>query len=114
MPIKTIVENADNIIEKTKKPVYLATIAFVYIGYIIVFLGITYISPTYIRAISNLTHIAIALLLVYKFNPMRETATLTEYDSKLIFTSALLILLNLGVTEFALSFFNTVKSTFGI
>ena len=114
MPLKTMVATADNLIDKTKKPLYLITMGFIYIGYIIVFLGISYISPSYIRIISNITYALIGLILVYKFNPMRESPTLTDYDSNLIFISATFILFNLGITEFALSFFNTVKSSFGL
>jgi hypothetical protein len=111
---KNLLEKTDNAIETAKKPLYLVTMGFVYIGYIIIFLGISYISPTYIRAISNITYAMIGLVLMYKFNPFREAATLTEYDSKLIFISALFILFNLGVTEFAIAFFNTVKTSFGL
>ena len=113
-PGKTLLEKADNVLETTKKPLYLVTMGFVYIVYIILFLGISYISPTYIRAISNITYVMISLVIMYKFNPFREATTVSEYDSKLIFISALFILFNLGVTEFALSFFKTVKSTFGL
>jgi hypothetical protein len=113
-PGKTILEKADTVLETAKKPLYLVTMGFVYIGYIILFLGISYISPDYIRSISNITYVLISLVIMYKFNPFREATTVSEYDSKLIFISAGFILFNLGVTEFALSFFKTVKSTFGI
>jgi hypothetical protein len=113
-PGKTMLEKADAVVEISKKPLYLVTMGFVYIGYIILFLGISYISPDYIRAVSNITYAMIGLVLMYKFNPFKEATAVTEYDSKLIFISALFILFNLGVTEFALSFFKTVKSTFGL
>jgi len=112
--VKNMLEKADNVIETTKKPLYLVTMGLVYIGYIILFLGISYISPNYIRVISNITYACIGLVLMYKFNPFRESTTVGEYDSKLIFISALFILFNLGVTEFALAFFNTVKMSFGL
>jgi hypothetical protein len=111
---KTILEKADTMLETAKKPLYLVTMGFVYIGYIVIFLGISYISPDYIRIISNITYAMIGLVLMYKFNPFREATTVSEYDSKLIFISALFILFNLGVTEFALAFFDTVKTTFGL
>ena len=113
-PGKTLLEKADTVVETAKKPLYLVTMGFVYIGYIILFLGISYISPDYIRAVSNITYVMIGLVLMYKFNPFREATTVSENDSKLIFISALFILFNLGVTEFTLGFFKTVKSTFGI
>jgi hypothetical protein len=56
----------------------------------------------------------IGLVLMYKFNPFREASSISEYDAKLIFISALFILFNLGVTEFALAFFKTVKMSFGL
>jgi hypothetical protein len=114
MVLKTIFENADNMIEGSKRPLYLISSGFLFVGYIAMFLGISYISPKYIRTISNITYVLIALLLMYKFNPLRESNTITEYDSKLISLSASFILFNLGVTEYALSFFDTVKNTFGV
>jgi len=111
---KTMLEKTDTVLETAKKPLYLVTMGFVYIGYIILFLGISYISPDYIRFISNITYVIIGLVLMYKFNPFREATAVTEYDSKLIFISAVFILFNLGVTEFALAFFKTVKTTFGL
>ena len=98
MVVKTILEKADSMIEGSKKPLYLISSGFIFIGYIA----------------SNITYIFIALLLMYKFNPMREITTITDYDSKLISLSASFILFNLGVTEYALSFFDTVKNTFGV
>ena len=111
---KNVLEKADNAIEIAKKPLYLATMGFIYIGYVIVFLGISYVSPNYIRILSNITYALIGLVLMYKFNPFRDTTSLTEYDSRLIFISAGFILFNLGITEFALAFFKTVKTTFGL
>ena len=67
-PGKTLLEKADAVVETAKKPLYLVTMGFVYIGYIILFLGISYISPDYIRAVSNITYVMIGLVLMYKFN----------------------------------------------
>jgi hypothetical protein len=114
MVVKTILEKGDDILEGTKKSLYLVSTAFIYIGYIVMFLGISYVSPSYIRIISNVTYVFIAFLLMYKFNPFRQAVSITENDSNLIFVSASFILFNLGVTEYALSFFNTVKNTFGL
>jgi hypothetical protein len=114
MVVKTMMKNADNAIEGAKMPLYMLSSGFIYIGYIAMFLGVTYVSPKYIRTLSNITYIFIALLLLYKFNPFKEVSGITEYDSKLISLSASFILFNLGVTEYALSFFDTVKNTFGV
>ncbi len=111
MALKTAVDNAT---ETVKKPLYLATMGVVYLGYIAVFLGISYISPTYIRLASNVAYIFVGILLAYKFNPLREVASITEADTRLIFMCAIFIIFNLGITEYALMFFDTVKNTFGI
>ena len=63
-PGKTMLEKADAVVEISKKPLYLVTMGFVYIGYIILFLGISYISPDYIRFISNITYVIIGLVLI--------------------------------------------------
>ena len=111
MAIKTVV---DNVTESVKTPLYLMTVGLVYIGYIAVFLGISYISPSYIRLLSNLAYILVGLLLAYKFNPLRSATTITEADSKLIFVCAVFIIFNMGITEYAIMFFNTVKTSFNI
>ncbi len=114
MVLKSMIDKADNLVESSKKPLYLLSSGFIFIGYITMFLGISFISPKYIRTISNITYVFIALILMYKFSPMREVTTISENDSKLISLSASFILFNLGVTEYALSFFDTVKNTFGV
>jgi len=107
-----MMQKADNLIDETTKPLYLISSGFVFIGYIAMFLGISYISPKYIRTISNITYVFIAFLLLYKFNPLREVSSISVYDSKLISLSASFILFNMGVTEYALKFFDTVTNTF--
>lgn len=111
MATKTVIDNAT---ESVKKPLYLVTMGLVYVGYIVLFLGISYISPTYIRFASNIAYITVGLLLAYKFNPFRDVSTITEADTRLIFISAIFIIFNLGITEYALMFFNTVKNAISV
>ena len=111
MATKTVIDNAT---ETVKKPLYLVTMGLVYVGYIVVFLGISYISPTYIRFASNIAYIIVGLLLAYKFNPFRDVSSITEADTRLIFISAIFIIFNLGITEYALMFFNTVKNAISV
>jgi hypothetical protein len=81
-----------------------------YLTYIFLFLGISYILPSYIRLISNFMHVVICLFLIYKFNPMRTNQQLTEYDNYFIFFAAVFILMSMGLTEFSLAFFNTLRN----
>lgn len=108
--MKTMVNKADNAIEGIKKPTFLFTMALTYITYIFLFLGISYLLPSYIRAISNGLHMLICAFLIYKFNPLRSVQQITETDKNLIFFAALFIIMSTSITEFAFSFFNSMKN----
>ena len=110
--VKNAIKQTDNAVESIKKPTFLFTIGVTYVSYIFIFLGISYMLPTYIRAISNIMHLTICLFLIYKFNPLRKNQQLTETDSNLIFFAALFIIMSTSITEFALSFFNSLKGVF--
>jgi hypothetical protein len=110
----TSINKVDRAIETHAKPAYVVLITVFYIIYVFIFLGISYIAPQYIRFFGNLVHIMLAIILIIKFNPVRSNPVITSSDSALIFGSAVFILINVGVTEFAMSFFDSVKSIFNI
>jgi len=105
---------ADRVVESAKKTTYLLTVGITYVGYIFLFLGISYISPGYIRALGNFMHIMICLILIYKFNPLRGKIQVSEYDTQLIFLMAMFILVNVGLVEISDLFFNNFKKTFDV
>ena len=105
---------ADRIVESAKKPAYLLTIGITYVGYIILFLGVSYVSPGYIRTLGNFMHIMICLILIYKFNPLRGKIKLSEYDTQLIFLMSMFILVNVGLVELSDLFFNNLKKAFDV
>ena len=107
--MKNMVKKADEAIEGIKKPTFLFTMTLTYITYIFLFFGISYLLPSYIRTISNGLHIVICLFLIYKFNPLRSTQQITETDKNIIFFAALFIIMNTSITEFAISFLNSMK-----
>jgi hypothetical protein len=98
--------------ENIKKPTFLFTMGITYISYIFIFLGVSYLLPNYIRTISNVMHLLICLFLIYKFNPLRNTQQITDTDKNMIFFAALFIIMSTSITEFALSFFNSLKKVF--
>lgn len=104
----------DRILESHAKPTYMFLITGFYIVYVLIFLGITFIAPQYIRFISNLIHVMLAVILILKFNPFRANPAFTSSDNTLIFGAAIFILINVGVTEFATSFFDGVKTLFNV
>jgi hypothetical protein len=110
--VKNAIKKTDDAVESVKRPTFLFTIGITYVSYIFIFLGISYLLPTYIRAISNVMHLVICLFLIYKFNPLRKNQQLTETDANLIFFTAVFIILSTGITEFALAFFNSLKNVF--
>ncbi len=107
-------KKTDDAMESIKRPTFLFTVGITYVSYIFIFLGISYALPSYIRLLSNVMHILICFFLIYKFNPLRSNQQVTESDNFFIFFSAVFILMSMGLTEFALSFFNTLRKTFNV
>jgi hypothetical protein len=105
---------ADKAIDAVKKPTYLLTMGITYVGYIFLFLGVSYVSPGYIRTFGVIMHILICFMLIYKFNPLRGKVQLSDYDSQLIFLASVFILLNVGIVEIADAFFNNLKKLFEV
>jgi len=88
----------DKILDTVKKPVYLTIIGFIYISYFLIFFGLFYINKKYIEIFSNLLLIFVCLFLIIRFHPFRKHE-LREFDSDIIFGSALLLLTNAGLTN---------------
>jgi hypothetical protein len=107
--IKNIVKKTDDAVESVKKPTLIFTIGLTYITYIFLFLGISYLLPSYIRAITNILHSTICVFLIYKFNPLRSVEQITDTDKNLIFFAALFILMSTSITEFSIAFFNSMS-----
>ena len=87
--------NIEKTFENIKKPTYLLLVGTFYLLYIIAFLGIAYVNPTYITNVSLALQLFISLFLLYKFHPFREHK-LEHFDGTLIFASALILLTNTG------------------
>lgn len=115
--IDKIVDNAsksgDAAVEAVKRPALYFTVGVSYISYLLIFLGVSYLVPQYIRTLSNVAVLIICIVLIYKFNPLREKYVLTEFDNNLIFFTAFFIIMSTGLTEFTLSFFNNMRTFFG-
>lgn len=110
---KTIVNGADGIVEQSK-PVFLFTMGAIYVGYIIILLGVTLIAPQQLKLLSIMVHILICFFLIYKFNPFKQTVAIDSRDSTLIFSTAVFLLLNLGITEFSINFLSNLKGVYKI
>jgi len=96
----------DTILDNIKKPVYFITVGSLYLLYIVAFVGVFYVKPEYIQLMSNISHTFICLFLIIRFHPFRKHV-LHDFDDKIIFGSALILLLNLSITQYLLQYVET-------
>lgn len=101
MSIKKHSDNFMNLLEKVKIPIYVVSIATMYMMYFVVFFGIFEIDDNYIRIMQVAIQTIICLFLLIRFNPFMKPE-LKPYDSNIIFTSAVLLLSNVIIVEIGL------------
>lgn len=90
----------ESAVEHIKKPAYKGMIAILYATYIATYFGLLYVNPEYIQLLSKLIRLFICVFLIIRFNPFRSHHKLREFDGELIFASAILLLTDLGITQF--------------
>lgn len=60
--------------------------------------GIIFFNVEYLNTFKILMHTFICLFLLFRFHPFREH-TVSKYDARIIFASAVILLLNTGIVE---------------
>lgn len=85
---------------------YVYTLTILQIIYVLIFFGLVYINPMYLTTFNILIQSFVCIFLLIRFHPYREHE-LRKYDSKIIFSSALFLLVNLGFVEI---FRNVIKN----
>jgi hypothetical protein len=85
-----------------KYPLYFGSVGLLYFSYFIIFFGIYNINTRYVHLLSIFVHVFICLFLLLRFNPFVK-AELRQYDSNIIFGSALLLLFNVVFSELGLN-----------
>lgn len=60
--------------------------------------GIIFFNADYLNTFKILMHSFICLFLLLRFHPFREH-TVSKYDARIIFASAIILLLNTGIVE---------------
>jgi hypothetical protein len=103
-------EKIDNIEYKIGLSSYLILVAFNII-YFAALIGIVLINTSYINAFNILIHSILCLFLMIRFNPMRKNIEINKYDQVIIFSSALFLLINLGIIEVIKTFYVNGEST---
>lgn len=94
----------DGIEDKAGFSSYLLLVLFniVYFGSL---LGIVLINTDYINVFNIIVHGILCLFLMYRFNPMRKNIEINRFDQTIIFSSALFLLVNLGIVESIKTFY---------
>lgn len=104
-----IITRIKNTFDTIKNPIFSISIAVLYISYFLLYFGVFYLDKTYITLLSQGIHLFVCLFLLIRFHPFRKHE-INEFDSRIIFSSALILLTNLGITEYLKQFIQkTVK-----
>lgn len=92
--------------------VYFGSLFFIHFVYGMVLLGIFSSVPQYIYVWNMLVQVCLCLFLLYRYHPFRKSHKFEEYDARLIFGSALLLLTNIISLPLIFSyFFKTIDIT---
>jgi hypothetical protein len=102
--ITDILNFVDSLIDYLSASVYYLLVILLYITYIVAIIGFTYIDPVYTWYLSKVTQIFIAIILMIRFNPLRNSLKCSENDKLLIFASAFYLLFNDEFTNFVTEF----------
>lgn len=89
---------------------YLISIMIVYAFYIAVYLGVFVAVPEYIVAWYTFIQVFLCLILMYRYNPFRQKFEYNEFDARLIFGAAAILLSNIVSIPVMLKFLDPLKS----
>jgi hypothetical protein len=103
-----IFEKIEQTLEMIKKPVYMGSLFILHFVYILITIGVIQYTPQIISNLNIFIQIFISVFLMIKFFPFRKHE-LKEFDSTIIFGSAIFLLTNLGFTEYLTNYFGTKK-----
>jgi len=78
--------------------------------YIFVLFGMFQFAPAYLIFITSFMKIYISFMLLYKFNPFRNTITITNIEKKMIFSSGVYLLLTTTIGEYLIEYKDKFES----
>jgi hypothetical protein len=91
------------IIEKIKKPM-IVIITITNILFVLLSIQLININPVFIKYLQAFIQSFIAFFLIYRFHPFKKDYSFNKNDNYFIFGSALVLLTNLGITQYTESF----------
>jgi hypothetical protein len=80
-----------------------------YIYYLITIfalIGIYTVTPAYLDELKTIIKIFVSLILIYKFNPLREKVNCNKFDKKIIFNAGIYLLLTTFISDFLFQLIN--------
>jgi hypothetical protein len=100
----SVIEKTEHYLEIIKKPLYIGSLFILHLAYILVFLGIIQYTPMFVNNLNILIQVFVCIFLMVKFHPFRKHE-LKEFDSTIIFGSAMFLLTNIGFTQLLTNYF---------
>ena len=88
---------------KNYQTIFLYLLILSYILYALVFIGIVNNSPSYLETLNFVLKIYVSLVLLIRFNPFINR-TFTEFDKKIVFSSALFLISTTTINEVAINY----------
>lgn len=83
------------------------------IAYGLIFMGVIYINSEYLYMFKTMMQVLVCVFLIYRFHPYR-THILQKYDAKIIFSSAIFLLVNISAVAVANQIITPIDDTLTI
>jgi hypothetical protein len=85
---------------------------FLYFLYVFLILGVAFVNIIYVHYLIIIIHLFICVVLMIKFNPLKNGGIfINEYEKKFIFSSSIILLINVIIYEIGFTVdVNKVKS----
>ena len=80
------------------------------ISYGLIFIGVIYINPEYLYMFKTMMQVLVCIFLIYRFHPYRNHV-LQKYDAKIIFSSAMFLLVNISAVAVANQIITPIDDT---
>ena len=83
------------------------------IAYGLIFMGVIYINSEYLYMFKTMMQVLVCIFLIYRFHPYRNHV-LQKYDAKIIFSSAIFLLVNISAVAVANQIITPIDDTITI
>lgn len=97
-------------LHRFQEKIFNITFFILYGLYFIIALGLSTSATKYLETLDNLIKVYISLYIILRFNPFRHTR-FTEFDRKVVFTSAFYVLATTTINTFVKSYYNKAFDT---